>query len=162
MSAFARRDRARGTPAHRHAFGEDRGHHHQLRTDVASLARQFRGQPGPSYRARLRRALPTHLATVSELLRGRLRRAAHRRCAGALDQAALARLLRRAAAQRRGLRLNALSVIASSRNAGPRAAIIAKPERPPGPSTRLSASIAPTTFSAHWRGGTRSQPDVSM
>ena len=60
-----------------------------LRGDAAPLAGERRTPRGPPRRARLRRALPAAVAAVPVLLRGRIRRAPHRRRPDGSGQAPL-------------------------------------------------------------------------
>ena len=120
--------------------------------------------------ARLRRALPAAVADVPRLLRGRVRRAPHRRRADACwpSRAGAASVRRgrdRAAAaiaHGRGCRLNIRAVTASSRTAGAaRGELRQRRACRRGSSIASPASIASTTFAAHAAGSTRSQPEVS-
>ena len=82
-------DRRPTRAPHRPAHGPSRGPHRPLRHNAPALAAQHRDPRRSPHRARLRRALPAPLAHLPLLLRGRLRRAAHRSRTDAARQAAL-------------------------------------------------------------------------
>jgi hypothetical protein len=95
LPAVAQRDLALGSARHRPATDRARGPHVALRADAPLLARELPRPARPGPLARLRPPLPADLGALPRLLRGRVRRRAHRRRPAAAGEAPAPRRARR-------------------------------------------------------------------